>query len=163
MTSTSSTVGVPLAFFFLALFSTALLHLQLNILFFHETWVLFFCGVLLNSFNTQVSGILFNCPLSLLLPGVRPWAHINHFAVEHHYWLLWGQHFTYLFPPWKENIKTHSLSEEFLCPGFTDAVLSSPDVTSLCRCFWYSRVCSAFLMSSFCVIVLSWKIQRIKE
>lgn len=63
------------------------------------------CWRLLNSFNTQVSGIQFNCPLSLLLPGVKPCTHISHFAVEDHHWLLWGQHFTYPFPPWKKNSK----------------------------------------------------------
>lgn len=89
------------------------------------------CWRLLNSFNTQVSGIQFNCPLSLLLPGVKPWTHISYFAMEDHQWLLWGQHFTYLFPPWKENIKNHYLSEEFKCPDFTDTILSLPDVMSL--------------------------------
>lgn len=80
------------------------------------------CWRLLNTCNIQVSGIQFNCLLSLLLPGVKPWTHISHFAMEDNHWLLWGQDFTYVFPPWKANIKKRYLAEEFVCPDFMDAL-----------------------------------------
>lgn len=80
------------------------------------------CWRLLNTCNIQVSGIQFNCLLSLLLPGVKPWTHISHFAVEDNHWLLWGQDFTYVFPPWKANIKKRYLAEEFVCPDFMDTL-----------------------------------------
>lgn len=117
------------------------------------------CWRLLNTCNIQVSGIQFNCLLSLLLPGVKPWTHISHFAVEDNHWLLWGQDFTYVFPPWKANIKKCYLAEEFVCPDFMDTLfylyqmvclyIGISDIAVSIQHFWHC----------LCVIILNCKRQ----
>lgn len=121
---------------------------------------------LLNRFNTQVSGIQFNWCLSLLLSGVKPWTHVTHFAMKDHHWLLWGQDFTYILPPWKAKIKNPTTLfslKVYVSRLYGHFILSLPDGMSLRGYFCCSNPYLAFLTLSFCVIVLNCKRQRVKE
>lgn len=131
LTSTTIIVIDSSVLFLIALLSTTLLHLQLNVLFSHEIGVFssVVCCSLSTSSNTQVSGIQFGCPLSLLLPGVKPWTdthrkvHTSLSATEDHRWLLWGHDFTHVSPLWKATIKEHYLAQEFVCPDFRESLV----------------------------------------